>query len=298
MSAIYGDIPTVPTKILQIRRGLHNQPGLHNILDVPVDAIEQHAPHAICSNATISLLFYTLGDSYATFRVAIGHHFVTNQSDFFEVGTFADDNRVKCSTKSSSSGYYDTKKTIAAKTFYWIQFVREDKDICILFNGEGYYRLTYKPDVPVFDGIITWTNIDLNIACFECHFTCDQSNVSTLLPMNEWLNSDELNTSRSFHQSVNFKLGGSMTILGTYKKTGQGDDKIKLAFKKGSSTSTATIDPPSDRTANTMLHLTIQGGELVLIFQGTHKTVLTGVDGTHTVPVKIVENFHVISVCM
>ncbi|XP_064478468.1 uncharacterized protein LOC135391876 [Ornithodoros turicata] len=234
------------------------------------------------------------------FLIAIGHILkLKDQSEFFEIGTYTNDNKLKFGNTTTHNYKCDTGHTVAVKTFYWVQFVRDAKYINVFFNGELYHKEELNPKTPVYDGITTWPNVvSQQVLCFECLFTCDKSNVSTRLPMNQWFNSDERNESRYVEQSVNFKLGGSITILGTYKKTGQGDDKIKLAFLKGSSTSNATIDPPSDRSADIMLHLTIEGGELVLTYQDNHKTLLTGVDGAHTLPVKIVENFQVISVCM
>ncbi|XP_064464692.1 uncharacterized protein LOC135375996 isoform X1 [Ornithodoros turicata] len=298
MSALFEGVPAMPPNILEIRGKLHNQPGLHTIFDVPVRAYEQHAPHDSFDGVTMSVLIYTVGDRYARFRIAFGHVFqVGHQTAFFEIGTFADDNKIKCGHDNTGPTKTDTSRTAAVKTFYWIQFVRDASSFSILFNGDSYHKEALPGSPPVYDGMAAWVDLAENqdILCFECHFTCDKSNVSTLLPMNHWLISDEVNQSRSFQQSANFKLGGSMTIFGKYKKTGQGDDKIKLGIMKDSE---VTIDPPSDRSADTMLHLTIEKGELVLIYQDNHKTLLTGVDGTHTVPVKIIENFDVISVCM
>ncbi|XP_064464639.1 uncharacterized protein LOC135375940 [Ornithodoros turicata] len=297
MSALFEDIPAMPLKTLQMRRELHNRPGLHNLFDTPVQCFEQHAP---ASNAfegeKISVLMYTTN---ARFCLAVGDLFGNpNESEYLEFTSTANNNIQYTKKDIDMNHSIDHPMTPAAKTFYWVQFLKNATSISLFLDDHLLSEVPYttaKP-IPLITGVTAWpTTGGQGILCFECHFTCDPSKVCSLFPMNTWLNLDSRGKLRSFQQSVNFKQGGSMTIRGTYKKTGQ-SDKIRLGLRNGSTDTTADVDPPSDPSPETMLHLTIEGGNLVLVLEGKQRILLTGVDGSHTIPVKVIENFVIKSV--
>ncbi|XP_064467622.1 uncharacterized protein LOC135378508 isoform X2 [Ornithodoros turicata] len=113
-----------------------------------------------------------------------------------------------------------------------------------------------------------------------------------------WLISDQWEKLRKFQQSVNFKVGGSLMIIGTYKKTAVGDDKMSLAFQQQSKSELILLDPPAEQTGHVELYCTIERGQLLLTYQDKVTTCMHDIDETRTVQFSVKQNLDISSIVM